>query len=106
MTTVGLVVELKAKPGKEHEVAAFLRDAQALVQEELQTLSWIAVKRNPSSFAIIDTFADEAGRQAHLTAPVAAALMERADELFAEPPQIDSVDLLAAKAPEPPAGRP
>jgi quinol monooxygenase YgiN len=98
MITVGLIVQLKAKPGKENEVATFLRDAQALVQEESQTLSWIAVKRGPSSFAIIDAFADEAGRQAHLSGRVAAALSERADELLAEPPQIDRVDVLADRA--------
>ena len=98
MITVGLIVQLTAKPDKENEVATFLRDAQALVQEESQTLSWIAVKRGTSSFAIIDAFADEAGRQAHLSGRVAAALRERAGELLAEPPQVDQVDVLAEKA--------
>jgi quinol monooxygenase YgiN len=52
------------------------------------------------SFAIVDVFPDEAGRQAHLAGAVAAALMERADELLAAPPAIDQVDVLAAKLTE------
>jgi hypothetical protein len=36
---------------------------------------------------------------AHLQGPIAAALMARADELLAEPPRIDPVDLLAVKLP-------
>lgn len=104
MTTVGLVVDLTAKPGREDEVAAFLRDAQALVQAERQTLSWIAIRSSASSFAIVDTFEDDAGRQAHLSGPVAAALMEKAEELLAEPPRIRPVDVLAAKAPSSTSG--
>ena len=53
-----------------------------------------------SSFAIVDAFPDEAGRQAHLAGAVAAALTERAGELLATPPEIQQVDVLAAKLPE------
>jgi quinol monooxygenase YgiN len=59
------------------------------------------VRVDASSFAIVDAFPDEAGRQAHLDGPVAAALLERAGELLAEPPEIASVDVLAAKLPAP-----
>jgi len=34
MTTKALFVKLEAKPGKENEVAKFLRDGQSLVQQE------------------------------------------------------------------------
>ncbi|RYE73393.1 MAG: antibiotic biosynthesis monooxygenase, partial [Oxalobacteraceae bacterium] len=50
-------------------------------------------------FGILDAFPDEAGRQAHLSGKVAAALMAKAAELFAEPPSIEKVDVLAAKLP-------
>ena len=54
----------------------------------------------PSTFAIFDAFPDEAGRQAHLAGRVAAALMKRAPDLLAPPPQrIDKADVLAAKLP-------
>jgi hypothetical protein len=48
---------------------------------------------------IFDAFPDDAGRQAHLGGQVAAALMARAPELFAQPPVIEPVDVLAAKLP-------
>ena len=99
MVTTGLIVRLEAKAGKENEVAAFLRDALPLVQDEAQTVAWFAVKGGASSFAIVDVFPDEDGRQAHLDGAVATALLEKASELLAEPPQIEHVDVLAAKLP-------
>ena len=97
MTTVGLIVRLEARPGKEEEVATFLRDARLLVEREPQTVSWLAVRNGTSSFAIVDAFADDTGRQAHLTGPVAAALTQRGDELFAQPPTVEKVEVLAEK---------
>jgi quinol monooxygenase YgiN len=99
MTTVGLIVRLEARPGKEEEVATFLRNAQSLVENEPGTVSWLAVRNGTSSFAIVDAFADDAARHAHLTGRVATALSQRADELFAEPPRIEPVDVLAEKRP-------
>jgi quinol monooxygenase YgiN len=46
---------------------------------------------------VFDVFADDAGRQAHLTGRIAAALMAKAGELLAEPPRIEAHDVLAAK---------
>jgi quinol monooxygenase YgiN len=57
------------------------------------------LRTGASSFAIVDAFPDEAGRQAHLDGAVAAALNEKANELLAQQPQIESVDVLAAKLP-------
>ncbi len=99
MVTTGLIVRLEAKAGKENEVAAFLRDALPLVQDEPQTVAWFAVKVGASSFAIVDVFPDNDGRQAHLDGAVAAALLEKATELLAEPPQTERADVLAAKLP-------
>jgi hypothetical protein len=46
-----------------------------LVNAEPGTVTWFAIEEGPSSFAIFDTFNDEAGRDAHLNGKVAAALM-------------------------------
>jgi quinol monooxygenase YgiN len=97
MVTTGLIIRLDAKPGKEKDLAAFLTDALPLVENEPQTVSWLAVRSSASSFAIVDVFPDESGRQAHLDGPVAAALTEKATELLAEAPEIERVDVLAAK---------
>ena len=97
--TVGLVVRLEAKPGKEAEVERFLKSALALVQQESATTAWFAIRFGPSSFGIFDVFSDNSGRQAHLTGQVAAALIERAPELFTQAPIIEQVDILADKLP-------
>jgi quinol monooxygenase YgiN len=97
--SVGLLVRLEAKTGREEEVENFLREALPLVDDEPATLVWFAARLGPSTFAIIDAFPDDAGRQAHLNGKVAAALMEKASELLSEPPSIEPWDLLAAKLP-------
>ena len=94
---VGLLVRLEAKPGKEGEVADFLRGGLAIVNEEPATVSWFAIRLGPSTFGIFDVFPDEAGRQAHLAGRVAAALMAKASELLSQPPAIEKIDVLAAK---------
>jgi len=97
MVTVGLLVRLEAKSGKESEVEQFLKSGLAIVEEEPETIAWFAIRIGPSTFGIFDVFPDESGRHAHLTGRVAAALMAKASELLAEPPAIEKVDVLAAK---------
>jgi quinol monooxygenase YgiN len=99
MVTVGLLVTLEAKPGKEDELASFLAGALPLAQTEPETIAWFAIKIDASTLGIVDFFPDAAGRQAHLDGPIAAALMQRADELLASPPDIKPIDVLAAKLP-------
>lgn len=96
METVGLLVRLEAKAGKEAEVENFLKSGLALVREEPDTTTWFAIRMGPSTFGIFDAFPDDSGRQAHLTGKVAAALMAKASELLAQPPTIEKVDVLAA----------
>ena len=99
MVTTALYVRLEAKAGKETEVEDFLRGGLAIVQQEPATTAWFAIRMGPSTFGIFDAFPDEAGRQAHLSGRVAAALMAKAPELLAKPPAIEKVDVLAAKLP-------
>jgi quinol monooxygenase YgiN len=99
MVKVALFVGLEAKPGKEKEVESFLLSGLPIVQAEPATTAWFGLRLGPSTFGIFDAFPDEAGRQAHLTGRVAAALMAKAGELLATPPSIEKVDVLAAKLP-------
>ena len=89
-------------PGKEKEVADFLRSIVPLVNAEVGTISWFAIQEGPSSFTIFDTFDDETGRDAHLNGKVAAALMEKAKagDLFAKAPVIHKLDIIADKLPK------
>jgi quinol monooxygenase YgiN len=99
MVKVALWVQLEAKPGKEQEVADFLNSAIPLVEQEPATVTWFALRMGPTTFGIFDAFANEEGRQSHLTGAVAAALMSRATEILAKPPQIVNIDVLSAKLP-------
>jgi quinol monooxygenase YgiN len=99
MVNVALYVKLEAKSGKEQDVENFLKSGLAIVQEEPATIAWFAIKMGPSTFGIFDAFPDEAGRQAHLSGRVAAALMANAPNLLAAAPKIEKVDVLAAKLP-------
>jgi quinol monooxygenase YgiN len=99
MVTVGLLVRLEAKPGKEADVERFLEGGLALVNEEPDTTAWFAIRMGPSTYGIFDVFPSDAGRQAHLQGRVAEALMAQAGDLFSEPPDIGQIDVLAAKLP-------
>ena len=95
-----LFVRLEAKPGKEEEVAAFLMQGLQLANQETTTPLWFALRFGPTTFAIFDSFTDEAGRQAHLNGPIAKALMAKAPELLATPPVIERLDVLGVKLPK------
>src|SRR6476659_440073 len=99
MVTVGLLVRLEAKPGKEAEVEEFLKGGLALVNDEPETTVWFAIRMGPSTFGIFVAFPADAGRKAHLSGKVAAALMAKASDLLAKPPVIENVDVLATKLP-------
>jgi len=97
MVTVGLLATLSAKAGKEDDLAAFLESALPLAQAENETIAWFAIKIDDTTYGIFDVFPGPAGREAHLNGPIAAALMEKADELLSAPPVIKPIDVLAAK---------
>jgi len=99
MVTVGLLVRLAAKPGREAELEEFLRSALPLVENEPGTIAWFALKFGPFSFGIFDAFPHDTARQAHLAGRVAAALMARAADLLAAAPEIEQIDTLATKLP-------
>jgi quinol monooxygenase YgiN len=99
MDTLALLALLQAKPGKEQELEAFLKSALPLAQQEAETTTWYAVKLGPAQFGIFDTFKNEQGRTAHMNGQIAKALFARADELLATTPQIEKLEILAAKAP-------
>jgi len=98
METLAILAVLEAKRGKEREVEAFLKSALPMAQAERGTISWYALKLGASRFGIFDTFADQGGRDAHLSGEIAKALFARAEELFAAPPAIEQVEILAVKA--------
>ena len=99
MAKFALWVVLESKAGKEKELEEFLKSAQPLAESESGTLTWHAVKLASSKYAIFDTFADEAGRDAHLNGAIAKALFGKGRELLASDPAVLQLNVLASKAP-------
>ena len=97
--TAALMVRLEAQIGKEAEVEKFLRGGLEFVQREPGIITWYAIKMGPSTFCIFGTFANESGRETHLSGKVAAALQDNAPGLFAKLPTIEKAEVLAAKLP-------
>ncbi len=97
---IGLLVIMKAKPGKEKDVKDFLLGGLALVNQEPETAAWYAFQVDDRTFGIFDTFKNEEGRQAHLSGEVAKALLANADHLlesFDMKVSIQPVDLIASR---------
>jgi quinol monooxygenase YgiN len=97
--TLSFVAKLVAKEDTAAELAQLLTGALALANDESGTVVWFALQTDPTTFWIFDAFASEPDRQAHITGPIAAALMANADRLLAEPPAIMPADVLAYKMP-------
>jgi quinol monooxygenase YgiN len=97
MKKLGLLATLKAKSGKEAEVESFIKGAVDLAQQENKTLTWYSFKIDSNTFGIFDTFENEEGREAHLNGDIAKALMENADRLLSEAPQIQKIEILSSK---------
>lgn len=97
MAKLALYVPLEAIPGREEEVAEFLRSALPLAEEKPGTATWYALRFDQNTFAIFDAFPDEVARDAHLAGKVAVTLIQQAPDLFVDPPEIKRVEILAYK---------
>ena len=97
MAKYALYVSLKAKPGKEKDVEAFLKQGAEMAKKEAGTVSWFGLHEDEGQYSVFDTFNDEAGRDAHLNGEIAKALMAKASELFVDAPKIHKIDIVADK---------
>lgn len=97
MAKQALWVMLKAKPGKDAEVEAFLKQGAEMSKDEPKTVTWYGVKMAPGMYGVFDTFDDETGRDAHMNGEIAKALMAKAPELFSNELQIEKMEILARK---------
>jgi quinol monooxygenase YgiN len=99
MTTKAIWVMLKAKPGKEGDVEAFLKQGAVMANNEPKTVNWYGVKVAQGIYGVFDTFDDESGREAHLSGEIAKALLANAEDLFANASElrIEKMEILADK---------
>ncbi len=81
-STKASYIILKSQPGKEKELATLLHDGAAMISKtEPNTLFWLALKLDESTYAIFDTFTDDYGVQAHFSGAVAGALKSKAEDI-------------------------
>jgi quinol monooxygenase YgiN len=97
MAKLALWVMLKAKPGKEAEVEAFLKLGGTMSKDEPKTVNWYGVKVGPGMYGVFDTFDDESGRDAHMNGEIAKALIAKAPDLFSNELKIEKMEILADK---------
>jgi quinol monooxygenase YgiN len=95
--TKAVLLTFKAKMGHESQVAQFLRDAQALVEQEPRTVAWFAIRLDDSHFGIFDVFPDNGGRFAHLTGRVPRELVRHSLSLLGSVPDIGMLDVVDTK---------
>ena len=99
VVSVALVVRLDARETTAAELGDFLAAAVGAANDEAGTIVWLALQTDERTFWIVDAFPTAQDREDHLGGPIAVALMEKADELLARPPEILPSVVLAAKLP-------
>jgi quinol monooxygenase YgiN len=90
---------MHTKHGRDIATEDFLLSALPMVREEPSTTAWFALRFGRGDYGTFDVFPDDAARDAHLNGPVAAALRQRASDLFESPPRIQKFEVLADKMP-------
>ena len=100
MVSKGLFVRLEARPGKERDIEMLLKSGLSVVDAEPGTIAWFGMRLGPTTFGIFDAFYNDSGLHAHLAGRITAALRAHSEELFAAPPLIEQMDVLAAKLPQ------
>jgi quinol monooxygenase YgiN len=85
-TKFTFLLQLKARPGKESEVEAFLKGEAKLVSKEPGTVTWHAAKDEAErgAYFVFDTFNDEAAREAHMNGEAGQEFVANAERLFSE----------------------
>ena len=95
--TRGLLLTFKAKQGHEAHVERFLRDAQDLVEREPGTTAWFALHLEHGEHGIFDVFPDNMARLSHLSGQVPRELAKHALSLLGGVPDMDMLQVLAAR---------
>jgi quinol monooxygenase YgiN len=97
VVTRGLLLTFKAKQGHASEVERFLRDAQGLVEREPGTVAWFALHLEDGDYGIFDVFPDNMARLSHLSGQVPRELTKHALSLLGSVPDMDMLQVLAAR---------
>ena len=80
--TLGILALLEAKADKGEQLAAFLKAGRELAVAEQGTVTWYAFKISDTSYGILDTFATDDARTAHINGQIPAALAQVSADLL------------------------
>lgn len=99
-----LLLTFKAQVGHAERVADFLRDVRRFAMDEPKTTAWYAFHLDSfmaghGEFGIFDVFPDNGGRFTHLVGHVPRELAKHSLSLLGSVPDIDFLNVLAAKLP-------
>ena len=94
---LALYVPIETRLGQGRDFGELLVAAKQLADAEPGTIAWYALRIGPNHYAIIDFFADEEARQAHLNGPIAASLKEQVGRYLDVMPEIRRAEVLASK---------
>jgi hypothetical protein len=97
MVTLGLLVKMETKPGKDSEVEELLLSALPIVRREATTTARFAIRLGCSEYGIFDVFPGHSGRFKHLTGHVPRELAKHALSLLGSFPDPSLPNLLAEK---------
>lgn len=93
----GLLLTFKARSGHELQVAQFLREAKQFVLQEPGTVEWFSMRLDGGEYGIFDVFPDNGARFAHLTGHVPRELAKHSLSLLGSFPDLDMLEIIAAK---------
>lgn len=101
MANLAAVVPFKAKTGRGDEVARLISNALPHVEHEVGTTTWLVLRSevDPDLVFLVDLFADQESRDAHLNGEAAKLIFATVTPLLAEAPTIHPAIVSAEKLP-------
>ena len=95
--TLAVKAQFEAQPDKVADVQQFCTDSLALAEAEAGTINWLCGQwPGTNNFLILDSFIDEAARDAHLNGEIAKNLFALADDTLVADPTINKLNIVAA----------
>jgi hypothetical protein len=96
--TVGVLATFDVTPGADERVAAFFAEGLPLVERQPGSTVWFAFRTSDTSYGAFAAFANDADRQALLSAG-GPQLAQKYHDLFTSRPTFVQVDVLEARLP-------
>lgn len=93
----GLMLRLPIKDANTDDAAAFLRDGEAVVNDEPATTAWFALKFANGEYGVFDVFPDSKGRRTHLLGKIPQQLALHGLPWLNGLPHMSFADVIAQK---------